>query len=647
MSRQPWLILFLTAIILLGAGVPVLYYKEQHGGGLIVSTAKQQELIPLQSVEKVQDRYDVIVAGTDPEGVAAAVSAARNGLKTLLVDGRNRDMLGGLMTEGWLNFIDMNFDKENISVIPGRHNVLNEGIFSEWFGMVEGIAFDVNSGANAFYKLVQKETNIDLLMKTKAMEPLVKPGSDGAQTVEGLSITLASGEVKKVYATSVIDATQDADIAAAAGAPYTIGQEDIGNKDTRMAVTLVFRLKNVTDDVWTQIRKRLTDDNNPDTHADEMAAYGYGDMKLYQPLDGNKAVMRGLNIGRQNDQTMLINAYLIFGIDGLDPKQREAAFETGKKEIPRVIDYMKAKYPEFAGLEFAGTAPELYVRDTRHIRSEYMLSIIDVMENRDQWDRIALGSYRADIQRTGPTDNGVEVIEPVKYAIPFRSIVPLKVDGLLVVGRSAGYSALAQATARVIPTGMAEGQAAGVAAKLTQDNKVTFRELSKSKELVASMQDMLNAQKVKLKAFTVKPQPYMQHKTYPGLKAAVYIGAASQQGGNEFTLDADSNPQRMVNHLLRARKMYSDNFKGDPSAALNGLSDDPKKMPLTLAQASYTVAKAAGLNVTRENAQAELEKRRLLTQDTVNLIADKMKLTYGEAYLVLKDALEGLVNLRF
>ena len=89
---------------------------------------------------------------------------------------------------------------------------------------------------------------------------------------------------------------------------------------------------------------------------------------------------------------------------------------------------------------------------------EYRLNIVDLLENKDQWDRIAFGSYEGDIQPKDPNDGGTVVLDSYKYAIPFRSIVPQKVDGLLVVGRSASYDTLAHGSARVIPNGMAEGK---------------------------------------------------------------------------------------------------------------------------------------------------------------------------------------------
>ncbi|MDT2194439.1 FAD-dependent oxidoreductase [Paenibacillus larvae] len=76
-----------------------------------VKTAKpfEQKKAQVESTDNLENQYDLIVVGTDPEGVSAAVSAARNGQKTLLIDGKEREVLGGLMTIGWLNSLDMNY----------------------------------------------------------------------------------------------------------------------------------------------------------------------------------------------------------------------------------------------------------------------------------------------------------------------------------------------------------------------------------------------------------------------------------------------------------------------------------------------------------------------------------------------------------
>ncbi|WP_409341612.1 FAD-dependent oxidoreductase [Paenibacillus sp. MBLB4367] len=649
MLRNKWFILVLSFVVLLGAGAPVLYYKEKYGGGLVNETPDAQTLKPIKTVSKPKDSYDAVVVGTDPEGVAAAISAARNGLKTLLVDGRDREILGGLMTLGWLNTIDLNQDKEQ-NYVPGTQvPLLNKGIFQEFYNLIEGTSFDVTTAANAFHKLVGNEPNIDVLLKTKSITPLVNKGTD-SDLVEGVAVTTEDGQAYNVKAKSVIDATQDADIAAAAGVPFTIGREDLGDKDTKMAVTVVFRMKHVDANVWQKIRKYLAEDGRPDTDADERSAWGYVDFNSkYEPVNKERVRVRGPNIGRQNDDTALLNMIQIFGIDGADPKSRAEAYELAKSELPNIMAFFKKNYPEFASVEvdLEDLAPELYVRETRHMQGMYRLTMIDVLDNRDQWDRIGFGSYTVDIQRTGPKDNGQEVMKPIKYAIPFRSIVPQRVDGLLVVGRSASYDTLPHGSARVIPTGMAEGEAAGAASKLAIDNKLTFRKLAESKELIAKLQDNLNKQGMDVKAYTLKEKPaYMSHKTYPGLKMAIYFNLAAGRGekGIDFELDNPANPQRIVNQLNSVKKVVTGKgtnyLKGNPNDALAAIKGDAKTEPLTLTQAAYSITKAIGLNVSADKAVAELQNKKLLTKETIALIADQKKLTYGEVYMILKDMLE-------
>jgi len=638
---KAWATLGIFFFCLLAVGVGWSYWDKQARE---TRALEGSQPIKAESTPNIRDHYDVIVVGTDPEGIAAAVSAARNGLKTLLVDGRDREILGGLFTLGWLNTIDMSYAPGHRSSV-GSNQVLNKGIFLEWYRMVEGDSFDVTTAANAFLQMVKKEPNIDLLMKAKSIEPLVKSGAVGNSVIEGVKVTKENGGTQNIYAKAVIDATQDGDIAAAAGVPFTYGREDLGDKNSKMAVTLVFRLKNVTPDVWSQIKKRLNGDDDPGSGATERSAWGYKEMYQYQESNKGRVKMRGLNIGRQNDNTVLINALQIFGIDGTNPQSRAEAFEIGRKEIPLVVEYMKQLYPEFAGVELDSTAPELYVRETRHIVGEYRLHILDVLENRDQWDRIAFGSYDVDIQRTSATDSGAVVCVPEQYAIPFRSIVPLKVDGLLVVGRSASYDTLPHGSARTVPVGMATGQAAGAAAKLAIEKGITFRELSRSKEDIALLQKRLNEQGMELKPFSIKPQPYMQHKAYPGLKVAVTYALAYGGYGNDFALDAPTNPERVVNIVNGARKIQPSAFVGDASAALKSLRDagkDTKKEPVSLGQAAYTIALALGYKTTPEQAPALLQQRGFLSAETLKLIDDKEKLTNGDTYMLIKDLHDGL-----
>jgi hypothetical protein len=634
--------LWMSALIVISivAAVAALY-DQYHHPSLQGKIGGTNSIEPVKTTSQIKDNYDVIVVGTDPEGIAAALSAARNGLSTLLVDGHDREILGGLMTVGWLNTIDMNYTPDK--PLGGGYKVFNKGIFSEWFSKIEGDSFDVITAANAFNDMVKKEQNIDLLLKTKSIEPLLGKGTGQKIVVQGLNLVKEDGGKQTIKANSVIDATQDADIAAAAGVPYTYGREDLGDRNAKMAVTLVFRLKNVTPEVWKQIQKRLNGDNDKETGANAVSAWGYGELYNYPEVNKGKAKMRGLNIGRQNNDTALINALQIFGIDGVDPKSRAEAFDVGKKEIVHVVDFLRKNYPEFANVELDATAPELYVRETRHIQGEYRLSVIDVMENKDQWDRIGFGSYRIDIQRLSAADTGAVMGKPIQFAVPFRSLVPLKADGLLVVGRSASYDSLPHGSARVIPLGMAEGEAAGAAAKLVQEKQISFRQLAASHSDIAQLQERLNKQGMELKPFTIKPQPYMLHKQYEGLKTALKLALTSGGGNNDFHLDDAVSPQSMANLVSSASRMKPDAFKGNAYSAVAHVQD-PAKAALSVEQASYTLTQALGISALASQSLEELLRNKLLTQETLNAISNKQKLTYGDVYTMIKDLQTGLAG---
>lgn len=632
-SMRIWLGI-LICIAMIGGTLGWLGWKQANGG-----TGPQQPYMKVESVAQVKDHYDTIVVGTDPEGITAAVSAARNGLKVLLVDGRDRDILGGLMTIGWLNTLDLNYAPQQ-PAIPGKHNFLNKGIFQEWYDQIEGTSFDTHTAANVFYKMVRNEPNIDLLMKAKEMKPLVQAGKAGKEMI-GLSIVSSDNTKHTVYAKTVIDATQDGDIAAEAGAPFTMGRQDIGDPESQMAVTLVFKLGGITPKVWESFGK------HPNTGSDKMSAWGFPEMKEYVSTNKERVRMRGLNIGRQNDNTILINAMQIFGVDPLNPQSVQEGIEIGKKEAEHVVAYMKNNFSEFKQVELLGTAPELYVRETRHIQGEYRLTMADLMENRDHWDAIAYGSYEVDIQSTNAKDPGSVMMKPRQYGVPFRSLVPLNVDGLLVVGRAASYDSLPHGSARVIPLGMATGEAAGAAAKIALDRGMTLRELSHSKDGITALRDKLTQQKMELSLYSFDKPSYALHKSFSGLKAAVsMVVTIGGYDNKNWDLDGKSNPQRFVSHMANLRKVHPAQFQGDATLAIRHMPN-PAMQPLTLDQAAQILATATGLKSTREEAVADLVQRGWLKMDTVNQIADPDQLTNGESYMFIRDMVEYDVGVKY
>ncbi|AQS60339.1 FAD-dependent oxidoreductase [Desulforamulus ferrireducens] len=668
MNRRPkkwrYLLLSLCATFLL-TGMVWLFIPDCSSASNVVS--------PLTNTD-IKDSYEVVVVGGDPEGVAAAVAAARSGVKTLLVD--TRPVLGGLMTQGWLNSLDMNYG-------PGRV-ILNKGIFQEFFNQIEGDSFDVTTAANVFHQMVNSEPNLDVLINAQAIfpmvngevKPLVSPGQSVAvnqvaqsyqgipddikalndqkevkeksaeeeseenepkePVVTGIRVALAGGQTMDISAARVIDATQDADIAVAAGVPFTYGQEDYGRGDKIMAVTLVFKLDGVSKADWLKMMLYLNTSGKPQTGANLVSAWGFGDhMKGYKS-NVPEVAMRGLNIGRQNDGTILINALQVFGIDGLKLSDRQRARELAMKELPHIVSYINDNIPGFSNAYLVDTAPELYVRETRHIEGLYRLTVDDVLENRDFPDRIAFGSYPIDIQATDPDFRGNVIGVPTQYAIPFRCIVPQKVENLLVVGRAASFDSLPHGSARVIPIGMATGQAAGVAAALSLQTNSDFKSMAKNTYLIGQLQQRLINQGVNLQPINVPAPPVTKHWAYEGLKFMRHYGLAAGGYNNDYRLDQNMPEMQFINGLIWITKLTGVQVKERPVLYAEGNE-------LRIEDTAYMMARYLGMNVTKQQAydyfaSVGFWKPQLLEKVNQN----NGVVTIGAGYMLCKDFIDWL-----
>ncbi len=592
---------------------------------------------PLASAASTAAAYDVVVVGTDPEGIAAAVSAARNGLKVLLVEPRKRDVLGGLMTLGWLNSLDNNKSPLINHKYPEKY--LNGGLFQEWYDLIEGTSFDVKRAAGSFQKMIQDEKNIDLLLNVKQLSPVM-----AGNKVTGVTLTRDTGKQLTIRTGAVIDATQDADFAAAAGAPYTLFREDLGDApDLRIAVTLVFKIGGVTDKVWREMRQ------DPDViGSDARSIWGYGNAREYQSSNPDRVRIRSLNIGRQDDGTILLNTMQIFGIDPLDPASLAEGIEIGTKEAPLIVDFLKKKYKPFRNVTYVGVAPELYVRESRHIVGEYRLTIADLMQNRDFPDAIAYGSYDVDIQGSSVGVNGQPqlgsiLMIPKQYGVPFRSLVPQKIDNLLVVGRSASFDTLPHGSARVIPLGMATAQAAGAAAKLAKEKGKTFRELSRLPAEMKELRSRLEKQGMDLRMRPFKAPSYTKHKDYAGLLATISLYATVGGYKNDkWELDEASNPVRFVNVFRRLQKKYPEPFQSTQD--LPGLLKGDKNSPLNWDDVAYLITRNAGQSVDKANAAKWLIDQGWIDPGTVKGFGNAKKLTNGDSFMVIRDLMKNVVG---
>jgi hypothetical protein len=197
-----------------------------------------------------------------------------------------------------------------------------------------------------------------------------------------------------------------------------------------------------------------------------------------------------------------INGTRLTEVDGTDVRSLTRAELEGRRQVMNLFRFLKAHVPGFEDAYVTSTAPFVGIRETRRIMGEYVFSAEDILGGHTFEDVVVRAAYPIDIhdaQGKGTTFHHVSedssddashrvasssahlglvyVAGDGSYDIPYRCLVPLQVENLLVAGRAISATHEAQAAVRVMVTAMGIGQAAGTAAALCCQHKVSPRAL--------------------------------------------------------------------------------------------------------------------------------------------------------------------------
>lgn len=403
---------------------------------------------------KLDDSWDVIVAGGGPSGCTAAIAAARGGARTLLIEATGA--LGGMGTMGlvpaWCPFSDGEkiiyrglaqkvFEASKAGMPHIRMDALN------W------VPIDPEHLKTVYDDLVLK-AGVKVLFNTSltAVEPPV------AGVVREIIVSNKSGLTAfkaKVY----VDATGDADLAAWAGAPFRKGDASGEVQPS----THCFSFSNV--DTYAYLHG-----GRPDAELGRTIA-GSG---KYPGLAGAH-----LCCGLTGPGTVGFNAGHIWGVDNTDPASVTAALIRGRKMAGDFRKALQENLPQTFGNAFiAATAALMGVRETRRIIGDYVLTLEDYLARRSFEDEICRNSYPVDVhtarKEIAAHDRGeMNVMNRYEnfgkgesHGIPFRCLIPEKLGNVLVAGRSISTDREVQGSTRVMPVCLCMGEAAGVAAAM-------------------------------------------------------------------------------------------------------------------------------------------------------------------------------------
>lgn len=409
---------------------------------------------------------DVLVVGGGPAGIMSAQAATEDGLSVALVE--SRSFLGGNMTIG-IPILDFLGRKGN-QVIKGMpqqfmNRLASRGGASEHqpCPLHMGITFIEPEDVKMVALEVLRESGVNVLLYT-FFAGVVMEGNQ----LKGIIIESKKGR-EAILSKVIIDCTGDADVAFRAGVPCLQGNEQGGTQPP----TLMFSMINVHIE---NLRNSLTNESGPYISDTIPPSYfeknprfilvGLRDIMEKAQSEGLELpVKRTIIITGLRKGEAWINMSRVNGVDGTDPVSLTNGEYTARKQVDVIIKYLVRYVPGFEQACFDRMAPFLGIRESRRIVGKYELTRDDILTCRKFDDSIAVASYPLDLHHPVGGDCTMEWCDDC-YDIPFRALVPLNVENLLVAGRCISASHEALSSVRVMAPCMAMGEAAGRAAKM-------------------------------------------------------------------------------------------------------------------------------------------------------------------------------------
>jgi glycine/D-amino acid oxidase-like deaminating enzyme len=404
-------------------------------------------------------KTDILVVGAGSAGVTAAIAAARTGKHVTLVE--KQGFLGGIST-GVLDTFYGFYTPGTMSrkIVGGTSDDMLNRLYQakaaftrgNSFGYLGiGITYDPET-LKCVWEDLAVEAGVHLLYHTFCTDVLME-----GERVRGI---IADGKrgLMAIEADIVIDASGDADVAYRAGVPF----EKAGELSPAQTLTTTFRVANVNYDEATKVPKKELERLMREANAS-------GEYRLPRE-EGSIHITPVQGV-------MLAIMTKMDGYDPCDPVSITEAEIEGRRQAREYIRFLQDKVPGYEESKLVSFGTQVGVRETRRIYGEYRLTKEDVLDIRKFGDTIGQCGAPIEDHRGGAGTHWELLPEGAAYDIPYRTLVPKSVEGLLVAGRCFSATHEAHASCRSMAQCMAMGQAVGMAAALSVETGVLPRNL--------------------------------------------------------------------------------------------------------------------------------------------------------------------------
>lgn len=428
---------------------------------------------------------DVIVVGGGVSGVCAAIAARRTGATVVLVE--RLGFLGGNATGGLVGpFSTTYFAGEKVIAglvdeIFARLAKHHATLGTQKCPYPPGTTFGTGGWITTFDSEILKCVFDEMVLEA-GIKVLFHSQLSEVSITEDLKLNKIWVNTKNdrycIDGKVFIDATGDGDLAAVSGVPYEVGST---NGEVQPA-TLIIDINSVN---LSKIKEYMT--RNPKDFAwltfpestngsERVCIAGSGFHSLISKAKSNDDLILGRNritfFSCVQADRLKLNATRVGGVNIENIGWYSSAETQARAQALSLLNFVKKYLPGCENAEIASMGHYLGIRESRRIIGEYILNQNDVISGKRFPDAIGCGAYPIDKHKSTTLepdeimdDSWIELEDA--YDIPYRCLVPSRIEQLLVVGRPISTTHNAMASTRLMVHCMVTGQAAGVAAGIS------------------------------------------------------------------------------------------------------------------------------------------------------------------------------------
>jgi len=515
----------------------IIFFSYQYGFGPLklgknTDVESGREYWSEQLAQSREAEYDVVVYGAEPQGVSAALSAARLGARTLLIS--NDEDAGGIVTKCLIPELELPYGHDG--------KILNGGLLEE-FNKELGERFSDKKYLEVINKLLSAEETLEVQYNAA-----ISGVSMSGVYLDAVELKLED-ETRLVSGKMFIDASDGAELLEACQVPYYTGSGDLNMENSFMPVSLNFELSaKVGADVdFKEINSLLS------------SRTFYEELEKYPALNSNVGVDR-FSIFPTDGNKFIISGLQFSGVNVLDDEALDDTYEKAVEEAKNLAEFLSKEFKQFSGLSFSRAAQSLRVSESRHYYGKYMLKVQDIMDNRFFEDTVSMGSYPVRIDKFAAKGSFIAG-RGVQYGIPLRCLVPEKTSNMLMAGPRISYSSLAASSAGTVGTSIGTGEAAGALAVFCAARSENPGFVNTEHEKYAEFEEMLKEKGMYLPKKEIETG-YKDNWSYPAAGKLVTLGLVA--GGIDNNLKYDQKATQkdlafiLINGIYRVDKtVYS------------------------------------------------------------------------------------------